>query len=214
MGWLPLGCDLYHARIGDTCAAPYPKIAPERSPRRTSRPGVPCKEKPGVCFGPGHADPIEPHRTKGRGSGASDRFLRLGVGYFGRIRPLQPPSLVSPTPKPPSLRSGTRRASIDAASDIIRLSVLNRTLRGSGNGKPLTIDQMDSIGWKTIGAAVSRPPSCRARPALSDQSRDGHRACQQRATNSSSSRREVCGCLWTRLTVRWGHRKREPRFAQ
>ena len=54
------------------------KVAQERSPRRTSRLGVPCREKPGVCFWPGHADPIEPHRTKGRGSGASNRVFDLG----------------------------------------------------------------------------------------------------------------------------------------
>jgi hypothetical protein len=45
--------------------------------------------------------------------------------------------------RPPAL--GLARGSIDAASAITRLSVLNLILRGSGSGKPLAKDQGDSI---------------------------------------------------------------------
>jgi hypothetical protein len=72
---LPLACDLDH----------------ERSPRQTSRPGV-----------PGRTDPIEPHRTKGRGSGGSNRSVDLGAGVFLASRlfgPQQPPLIDGPTPE-------------------------------------------------------------------------------------------------------------------
>jgi hypothetical protein len=43
------------------------------------------------------------------------------------------------------LCSGTRETGIDATSAITRLCVINRLLRGSGSGKPLTKDQGNSI---------------------------------------------------------------------
>jgi hypothetical protein len=49
------------------------------------------------------------------------------------------------TPRDACLCSGTRRATIDAASAITRLSMINLMLRASGSGKPLTKDQGDSI---------------------------------------------------------------------
>ena len=59
------------------------KVAPERSPQRTSRPGVPCKEKPGGMFRAGGTRTRwSLNRAKGEGSGPSDRFLRLGVGIL------------------------------------------------------------------------------------------------------------------------------------
>jgi hypothetical protein len=48
------------------------------------------------------------------------------------------------TPEVLPLAPRPREASIDAASAITRLSVLNLLLRGFGSGKPLTADQRDS----------------------------------------------------------------------
>ena len=60
---------------------------------RISQPNIPARSptqgKTGVCFGPGRTDPIEPHRTKGRGSGASNRSVDLGGGCFSGIQTIR-----------------------------------------------------------------------------------------------------------------------------
>jgi hypothetical protein len=63
-----------------------------KSPRRDLRDEHPGPESlsgkgRGYVSGRGTRTRSSLNRAKGRGSGASDRFLRLGVGYFGRIRP-------------------------------------------------------------------------------------------------------------------------------
>jgi hypothetical protein len=69
----------------------------------------------------------------------SIRFLRLLTAFSLAVSFEEYPRLAVP------LCSGTREASIDAASAITRLSVLNMILSCSGRGNPLTKDQRDSI---------------------------------------------------------------------
>jgi hypothetical protein len=65
------------------------KSPQRRFPSRTSRHGVPYRERPGYVSRTGHADPIEPHRGKGEGSGAST--VSAIVGPQGFHCPRQPP---------------------------------------------------------------------------------------------------------------------------
>jgi hypothetical protein len=72
--------DLDHARIGTLALRHTQKVAPERSPRRTSRPGAPCREKPGLIPGKGTETQTSLTRAKESRSGASNRFRRFGGG--------------------------------------------------------------------------------------------------------------------------------------
>jgi hypothetical protein len=121
-------------------------------PGEISGPNIPaqspvCGKGRGYLPGTGHADPIEPHRGKGPGSGASDRFLRLGVGYFGQITPI---------------RLGRR------ARDVVcGRSDCSRPYRT--NASELTITRLGVSGFKTARGAYGRlrnPYAAEAIPAI------------------------------------------------